>query len=392
MQTVLMIMTLKKSQEISTFIQALSKQITLKAQPVARADRAPVGRAPAQLFVRQQRSYQMTQIRRIWISALAVVLIFAVHGVASATDNFARVKLPKGVSIEIPKNWVVLSGNQRITLDSAVESGLDLSGIKQEGSELPFAANYYDDKGNTLGIMNVRYYPQLELTQADAQSANAQDVRELDAALKENMIPSMKAFNMTVTSWAGTQKSVINGITVFLTEYQRKSLKGSGGFRVRLVRVLAADKSFTVTVSYHEAASFLLKPITDRIINSLSLEGIKKVGGTESVSKNGTSQGGSVMADLYGEQWGLVLFLSFLFTWGVGLAPPLLIRFAIMRRPIGKGWSIGVVALFWVFNIVLFTALGSQSKSHGALALVAFASYAILRKGAKKQVVPVQAE
>jgi|TARA_R110001606_G_scaffold397294_1_gene573352 hypothetical protein len=329
----------------------------------------------------------MTLIIRIWIIALAVALIFfAVNEVASATDNFARVKLPKGISIEIPKNWVVLSGNQRITLDSAVESGLDLSGIEQESSELPFAANYYDDKGNTLGIMNVRYYPQLELTQADAQSANAQDVRELDAALKENGIPSMKAFNMTVTSWAGTQKSVINGITVFLTEYQRKSLKGSGEFRVRLVRVLAADKSFTVTVSYHKAASFLLKPITDRIINSLSLEGIKKVGDTESVSKNGTSQEGSVMADLYGEQWGLVLFLSFLFTWGVGLAPPLLIRFAIMRRPIGKGWSLGVVALFWVFNLVLFIAFGSQSKSHSALALVAFASYAILRKGAKKQV------
>lgn len=345
----------------------------------------------AQQSVRQQRSHQMTQIRRIWISALAAVLIFTVHGVVSATDNFARVKLPKGVSIEIPKNWVVLSGNQRITLDSAVESGLDLSGIKQKGSELPFAANYYDDKGNTLGIMNVRYYPELELTQADAQSANAQDVRELDAALKESMIPSMKAFNMTVTSWAGTQKSVINGITVFLTEYQRKSLKGSGEFRVRLVRVFAADKSFTVTVSYYEAASFLLKPITDRIINSLRLEGVKKVSGTESVSKNGTSQG-SVMADLYGDQLGLVLFLSFLFTWGVGLAPPLLIRFAIMRRPIGKGWAIGVIALFWVFNIVLFTVLGSQSKSHGALALVAFASYAILRKGAKKQAVPVQVE
>lgn len=214
----------------------------------------------------------MPQIIRIWISALIAVIIFAAYGVASATDNFTRVKLPKGVSIEVPKNWVVLSGNQRITLDSAVESGLDLSGIKQGGSEFPFAANYYDDKGNTLGILNVRYYPQLELTQADAQSANAQYVKELDAALKENMITSVKAFNMTVTSWAGTQKSVINGITVFLTEYQRKSLKGSGEFRVRLVRVFAADKSFTLTVSYHEAASFLLKPITDKIINSLSVE------------------------------------------------------------------------------------------------------------------------
>lgn len=327
----------------------------------------------------------------MWISTLAIVLIFTVHAVASATGNFARIKLPKGVSIEIPKNWIALSGSQQITLDSAVESGLDLSGVKQESSDLPFAANYYDDKGNALGIMNVRYYPELELTQADVQSASAQDVRELDSALKENMMPSMKAFNMTVTSWTGTRKTVINGIIVFITEYQRSSLKRSGEFRVRLVRVLAADSSFTVTVSYHEASSHLLKPITDRIINSIRLEGVKKVGATESVSNNGNLQV-SAMADLYEEQWGLVLFSSFLFTWGIGLAPPLLIRFAIMHRPLGRGWAIGATVIFWMFNVVLFTALGSQSKSHGALVLVAFASYAILRKESKKQPAPVQVD
>lgn len=129
-----------------------------------------------------------------------------------------------------------------------------------------------------------------------------------------------------------------------------------------------------------------------KITNSLNLEGVIKSSGTDAVTINGISHGSVVMEFLYGEQWGLVLFLSFLLTWGVGLAPPLLIRFAFMRRPIGKGWAIGIVALFWVFNIVLFTALGSQSKSHGALALVAFVSYAILRKGAKKQAGTVQAE
>ena len=73
-------------------------------------------------------------------------------------------------------------------------------------------------------------------------------------------------------------------------------------------------------------------------------------------------------------------------TWGVGLAPPLLLRFAILRRPIiSKGWVFGTVALFWFINIVIFTALGSTSKTHGALFLVALVSYVILRKGSKKK-------
>jgi hypothetical protein len=34
-----------------------------------------------------------------------------------------------------------------------------------------------------------------------------------------------------------------------------------------------------------------------------------------------------------------------------------------------------------MINIVLFTAMGSKSKTHGALALIAFVSYWILRQG-----------
>ena len=62
----------------------------------------------------------MLQIKRAWVSILVAVTILAIHAAALATDNFVRVKLPKGSSIEIPKNWVVLSENQRITLDSFV--------------------------------------------------------------------------------------------------------------------------------------------------------------------------------------------------------------------------------------------------------------------------------
>jgi hypothetical protein len=91
------------------------------------------------------------------------------------------------------------------------------------------------------------------------------------------------------------------------------------------------------------------------------------------------------MESIYGENWQSMMVVSLFLTWGIGLAPPLLMRFAIFRRPIEKWWAIGTVGFFWVFNIVLFMALGSQSKSHGAVALIAFASYYILRTGAKKK-------
>ena len=73
------------------------------------------------------------------------------------------------------------------------------------------------------------------------------------------------------------------------------------------------------------------------------------------------------------------LLLSFLITWGIGLLPILIIRFLIVRRPIGKYPAGFICLVFLIFNVMLFEALGSQSKTHGALMLVSFVSFYILR-------------
>lgn len=75
-----------------------------------------------------------------------------------------------------------------------------------------------------------------------------------------------------------------------------------------------------------------------------------------------------------------LLFLSFAITWIIGLTPPLLIRYVFLRRPMSKKTAIITIALFYLFNLFLFIAMGSTSKSHAAVLLIAFVSYWILRK------------
>lgn len=313
---------------------------------------------------------------------VVVMLLLGFSLTAIGSGNFATVSLPKGVSIELPKNWVVLSNNQLVTLDTSVESRLDLSGVQQQASLLPFAANCLDDRGNTIGILNIRYYPQLDVTQADAQSFTEQDLIELDNTLRDNATKEMKIFGMSLVAWKGTIKENINGIIAFITEYYRASANKPGEFRVRLIRVFAGDRSFTLTVSYLQTAADILQPTTDRIIGSLRLSGLPSppIKSTPTAMKPTTS---AVISQRYDEQWPLALCVSFIITWLVGMAPPLLIRYAFVRGPIAKGRAIAVVAVFWALNVVLFSALGSDSKYHGALALVALVSYKVLRIGAK---------
>lgn len=200
---------------------------------------------------------------------LGIALCISLLPVAFAANNFVPIRLPHGVQIELPRNWEALSNNQRITLDSTVQSRNERAGIFDASSDLNFGANYYDEAGKTAAIMNVRYYPDSEISQTDARAAGQPDIRELDSALRESIVKAGQINGFTVLAWNGTSKQIINGTTAFVTEYKRSPLKNNGNFKVRLVRIFNGSKSFTLTVSYREDQDYLLRPICDRIISSL---------------------------------------------------------------------------------------------------------------------------
>jgi len=95
------------------------------------------------------------RIRSVYVASLIGIAfcLVAVHGWGAS--NFIRVPLGKGASIEVPKNWSVFSGSQRITLDAFVEA----KGYRKTESELNFAANLYDKQGKTMALVNARFYP-----------------------------------------------------------------------------------------------------------------------------------------------------------------------------------------------------------------------------------------
>ena len=71
---------------------------------------------------------------------------------------------------------------------------------------------------------------------------------------------------------------------------------------------------------------------------------------------------------------------SFFLTWIIGLTPPLVLRYLIIGKPLSKGWTISICILLLIINLAIFIALGSKSKSHSALFLVAIVSFFILNK------------
>lgn len=79
-------------------------------------------------------------------------------------------------------------------------------------------------------------------------------------------------------------------------------------------------------------------------------------------------------------EFGYVMLISIILTWGIGLFFPALIRYVIMRRPLSKKISIFIVLLNFVFNIAVFS-ITSGDGSYPVTALIAYFAYRILHKG-----------
>ena len=201
---------------------------------------------------------------------LLVLILFLFAGTISiAGSNYKTISLPKGVSIDLPINWQVISNNERITLDAYVETLFD-----PLDSELPFAANYYNDDDEIDALVNIRYYPSEVVTQENVINMFTPDVlRAMDDVLYKSSTLTMKKINGKILSWNGSKKKRIKDTVALVTDYRRSSGLSKSNVRVRLVRVLNGNKSFTLTVSYvdNKKSSFMLKEITNRIIESLSL-------------------------------------------------------------------------------------------------------------------------
>jgi hypothetical protein len=187
----------------------------------------------------------------------------------SLSRTYVTVPLPKGVSVQLPKNWIVLGGNTRQTLDAAVEA---LIGTASEpNSDLPFAANLYSDAGRTIAVFNIRYYPDMDVGQADVLNSTASEIRAFDQELHSALVQSMSGAGMRVLQWMGTRRLATGNKTVLLSEYRRAGRHGASPFRVRLFRVLDGPRSFTITYSYDESVGLLLGPIGDRVLSSIQV-------------------------------------------------------------------------------------------------------------------------
>lgn len=323
-------------------------------------------------------------MKRLICSLIPVALLWHVSALAGSLplsppdlpSGWQRVQIAEVGTIDIPPTMEVQSG-QYAKLNQAVKKSildLDEGGtgeitIQQKGlnSFDPLAYKSYVRVMVETSVGNPNDFVHLtsryEVTQDELR-----EISTLFRTQAENQFTK-------ILQWDVPSLELVNGMQAIRLSYRRQ-YQNNPSVRVTTYMFQNHDRMHYLTMSYREAERTKWLADFSTILSSFRITNVR---GTP------TSSTDNPMALVFGEHWVLTLILSAILTWGIGLVPPLLVRFAFMRKPMPKAGAIAFVVVFWFINIVIFTALGSQSKTHSALLFVAIASYYILRRGVKKQ-------
>ena len=194
---------------------------------------------------------------------IALILFVAAKS-ANADSPYAKINLSNGISFELPKNWMVIDQSTKTTLEASVIAQAPVP----VGSSLPFAANLFNAKKQTIAMANIRIYPHQTVTQREITQLSNLDLKSYNNEMEREL---RAAKTLQLKSWFGTKKMTINNKTFLVTSYKRAStIRTNTFFMVTLYRLLNAKRSFTLTLSYDEKQTKLLKPIVNYVANSLN--------------------------------------------------------------------------------------------------------------------------
>lgn len=183
--------------------------------------------------------------------------------------KFTKLRLPLGVSVEVPKNWRILDKETNSTIETSAEASLNL-------------ANADLSTGKKVNLFRANSVPQTtyagiavnatdsELNPEELKSASDAEIKELTPMMKETMEQSLSGQNLKVLEFYDMRREFVGSHPALVIEYKRSGPQGS--VIVQMTRLLLKGKEISLNLSYRESEAQLWKPVVQYIRKSLAVE------------------------------------------------------------------------------------------------------------------------
>jgi hypothetical protein len=262
----------------------------------------------------------------------------------SQNSRFQEYRLKYGITVQIPKHWQVTEKSVMDQIDTNTEA---LTGTPQGNNEILIAANYYsrDLKNATatarISVRHKQTIDQsqlLEMTDSDIQMEAFMGEAALENALKK------VDTSMMVTEYKMVRKK-FKSFFAFETVYSLNNNE-----RQILYVIPLGDRTIKFHLKYELSEEKSLKPTIMHIIDSFS------------VNTNNIEVANDQAS--YGWVWKQNFLLNIVFNLIFYISIPVVIRYAILRKPIKSKWvAVGIlVPIFIGFSVFINIQVNEGQK------------------------------
>lgn len=207
-----------------------------------------------------------------FVCCFALFLFSAMVPSAAAdnTSSFVSVKLPRGIELQIPKNWWLLSAEHNKSIKNSIEAVVDLSGIGlPSGQETNLIAANSMPR-STYASVRVDSIIPASVVPSDFESITATDVHELQTEIRQLLQKILPLQGSQLLEFFGTRIETISGHPVIVTEYRRSGPKGP--VFVQTNRIFTPSQEINIHLSYREMEVALWKPVVGKIRKSIVIK------------------------------------------------------------------------------------------------------------------------
>jgi hypothetical protein len=178
---------------------------------------------------------------------------------------FVVVRLPHGISLEVPRTWRMIVGDAKDPLQIPAPEDVDLSKMHLPDNIPLFRATATPT--DRPASMSVAFFSKATLTLRQAEEMSPDALAAYDRELRRTVEGAFKRQEVEMLTWNGTRRDRLNGHLVLVSEYRRQS----PGFPPtwEQVNTIPLERGMIIlTVAHSEHAESFWRSVVKRIRDS----------------------------------------------------------------------------------------------------------------------------
>lgn len=186
-----------------------------------------------------------------------------------ATPIFITVRLPHGLSVEVPRSWRVRVGHTSTDLELGAATTLDLSRMEIPADHTLLRATA--TPADRPASISIAYLPQSTVSRADMTQLSPAALAEYDNGLRHTVETQLRARGVVVLEWTDTRQEQFASQAALVSEYQRKTQQAAV-FKEQVNLIPRENGAVLFLLAYNEQAGDSWRSMAMRIRASCKID------------------------------------------------------------------------------------------------------------------------